>query len=69
MTTIAMTREMGTLGKEVAREFARRNNYSVVHAELVEAQAEQKRRPQESEVYRFLEGSREALGRWRTNRS
>ena len=54
MTIIAMTREMGSLGKEVAREFARRMNYSVVHHELVEESSA--RSGEQSEVYRFLEG-------------
>jgi cytidylate kinase len=69
MTIIAMTREMGTLGKEVAREFARRRNHSVVHHELVESADERRHPRDESEVYRFLEGSKEELDRWRNNRS
>lgn len=67
MTIIAMTREMGTLGKEVAREFARRMNYTVVHHELVEGRGERDRG--ESEVYRFLEGSEAELEKWRNNRA
>lgn len=69
MTIIAMTREMGTLGKEVARDFARRMNYVVLHHELVESASERVRQQEESEVYRFLEGDEEALSRWRGNRS
>ncbi len=65
MTIIAMTREMGSLGKEVAREFARRMNYSVVHHELVEETSA--RSGEESEVYRFLEGSESELAKWRNN--
>jgi cytidylate kinase len=69
MTIIAMTREMGTLGKEVAREFARRTNYTVLHHELVESPSERASRSDESEVYRFLEGSEAELDKWRTNRA
>lgn len=69
MAIIAMTREMGTLGKEVAREFARRTNYTVIHAELAEPGSEHARRGEESEVYRFLEGSQEELDKWRSNRA
>lgn len=69
MTVIAMTREMGTLGKEVAREFARRKNYTVLHHELVRSPGERARRNEESEVYRFLEGSEERLEHWRNNRA
>lgn len=69
MTVIAMTREMGTLGKEVAREFARRMNHAVVHLELVASPAERSQYRGESEVYRFLEGSEAEQERWRTNRA
>jgi cytidylate kinase len=69
MTIIAMTREMGTLGKEVAREFARRRNCTVLHHELVESPGERARRDEESEVYRFLEGSEQEIDHWRNNRA
>lgn len=65
MTVIVMTREMGTLGKEVAREFARRKNYSVVHHELVRNSLERAAMSEESEVYRFLEGSDAEIAQWR----
>ncbi len=67
MTVIVMTREMGTLGKEVAREFARRRGYSVVHHELVRSPAERAAMREESEVYRFLEGSEAEIDAWRNN--
>lgn len=69
MTVIAMTREMGTLGKEVAREFARRRNCTVLHHELVESAGERADRQEDSEVYRFLEGTEKELDRWRNNRA
>lgn len=67
MTVIAMTREMGTLGKEVARIFARKTGYRVVHHELVGSRDDRRIRGGESEVYRFLEGTREALRHWQGN--
>lgn len=69
MAIIAMTREMGTLGKEVARAFARRMGYAVLHHELVEDSDERAEHDEESEVFRFLEGSEEELDKWRNNRT
>jgi hypothetical protein len=69
MAIIAMTREMGTLGKEVAREFARLTGYTVLHHELLEDAEERDRRQSESAVYRFLEGSEAEIDKWRTNRA
>ncbi len=37
MTVIAMTREMGTRGKEVAKHLVERLDVQLVHHELVEA--------------------------------
>jgi len=69
MAIIAMTREMGTLGKEVARAFAQRMGYTVIHAEVAGHGNERARRGEESEVYRFLEGSQDELDKWRSNRA
>lgn len=69
MTVVVMTREMGTLGKEVAREFAKRKNYSVVHHELVRDSRERAAMEEESEVYRFLEGTEAETDAWRNNHS
>lgn len=69
MTIVVMTREMGTLGKEVAREFGRRRNFAVLHHEMIRSQRDREGRDEESEVYRFLEGSEAELDRWRSNRS
>ena len=68
MAIVVMTREMGTLGKEVARSFARWMGYPVLHSELVES-TDEIRRDEESEVFRFLEGSEEELDKWRSNRT
>lgn len=55
MTVIAMTREMGTLGKEVARRAAEMLGLTVVHRELIETTAGQDPPPAPSEVARFLQ--------------
>jgi cytidylate kinase len=64
-----MTREMGTLGKDVAREFAHRKGYTVVHHELIRSENDRAATREESEVYRFLEGSEVELASWRNNRA
>ena len=66
MSVVVMTREMGTLGKDVAREFARRRSYAVLHHEMV---PDRRARTHESEVYRFLEGCPEAIEAWRSDRA
>lgn len=69
MTIVVMTREMGTLGKDVAREFARRMGYSVIHHELVRKPGDKPAYSEESEVYRFLEDSERKIEEWRNNRA
>lgn len=64
MTVIAMTREMGTLGKDVARIVAQRLGLTIVHHELVSTrQAARQAGP--SDVARFLEASEEEAEQWR----
>jgi cytidylate kinase len=63
MAVIAMTREMGTLGKDVAAGLAERLGLTVVHHELVEHVAE-RAGMRESEVHRFLEGESSLFDRW-----
>jgi cytidylate kinase len=55
MPLIAMTREMGSLGKDVASEVARRLGRHVVHHEIIDNLAN-KMRLRKSHVMRFLEG-------------
>ena len=55
MPLIAMTREMGSLGKDVAAEVAARANRKVVYHEIIEPIAN-KMRLRKSHVERFLEG-------------
>lgn len=65
MTVIAMTREMGTLGREVAAGLSERLNINVVHHELVEHDIAERAGMRESEVHRFLEGEAKLMERWR----
>jgi len=55
MPIIAMTREMGSLGKDVAAEVSRRLGKQVVHHEIIDNLAN-KMRLRKSHVVRFLEG-------------
>ena len=59
MTVIAMTREMGTRGKEVAKYLVDRLEVQLVHHELLEAPLDQWKVPNRSEVHRFLNGDAE----------
>ena len=65
MTVIAMTREMGTLGKDVAQGLADQLGLKVVHHELVERDLAQQLGAPESTVHRFLEGSVSLLEKWK----
>ena len=65
MTVIAMTREMGTLGKDVAAGVAERLGIEVVHHELVERQLAERLETTESAVHRFLEGEASMWERWK----
>ena len=56
MTVIAMTREMGTRGKDVAAKLAHELELGVVHHELVEKHLAERLQLKESAVHRFLEG-------------
>lgn len=55
MPLIAMTREMGSLGKDVAAGIAERSNRKVVYHEIID-QLASKMRLRKSHVERFLEG-------------
>ena len=56
MAVIAMTREMATLGRDVAAGLAQRLGLHVVHHELVAQDIAGRPGQRESEVQRFLEG-------------
>lgn len=65
MPVIAMTREMGTRGKDVAAGLADELGLEVVHHELVERQVAERMALGESAVHRFLEGRASLLERWK----
>lgn len=65
MAVIAMTREMGTLGKDVAQGLADQMGLKVVHHELVEHGVAERLGLPESAVHRYLEGSVSLLARWK----
>ncbi len=69
MTVIAMTREMGTLGKDVALGLAEELDLKIVHHELVEHDLAEKLRLSESTVHRFLEARPSMRERWRVDRN
>lgn len=65
MTVIAMTREMGTLGKDVAAGLAEAQGIEVIHHELVEHFLAERLQLGESTVHRFLEGHSSLWDRWK----
>ncbi len=65
MTIIAMTREMGTLGKDVAHRIAVELGLGLVHHELVRKEIADKLDVEPSDVHRFLEGSPTLWDRWK----
>lgn len=69
MTVIAMTREMGSLGKDVALGLSVQLGLAVVHHELVEKELAGKLDVGESEVHRFLEGHASLLERWKIDQN
>jgi cytidylate kinase len=65
MPVIAMTREMATLGKDVAAGLAERFGLAIVHHEVVEHDIAERAGMRESEVHRFLEGEASLFERWK----
>ena len=68
MAVIAMTREMATLGKDVAAGLAERLGLTIVHHELVKQGIAERAGMRESDVHRFLEGEVSLLRRWKIDR-
>lgn len=68
MPLIAMTREMGSLGKDVAAGIAQRAQKKVVYHEIIEPIAN-KMRLRKSHVERFLEGKSGIWERFTTDRT
>lgn len=69
MTVIAMTREMGSLGKDVAFGVAEKMGLEVVHHELVERDIAGRMEIGESAVHQFLEGKPSLWDRWKIDES
>jgi cytidylate kinase len=65
MTVIAMTREMGSLGKNVALGVAEKMGLEIVHHELVERDIAGRMEVGESAVHQFLEGKPSLWDRWK----
>ena len=65
MPVIAMTREMGTRGKDVAAGVADRLGLKVVHHEIVEKAVAERLNVSENSVHRFLEGESSLWERWK----
>jgi hypothetical protein len=68
MALITMTREIATLGKDVAAGLAERLGLEVVHHELVEHGIAERAGLRESAVHHFLEGEASLMERWRIDR-
>ena len=69
MTVIAMTREMGSRGRDVALGLADRLGLEIIHHKLVEHDLAARLTLPESAVYHFLEGPASLLERWKIDRS
>jgi len=68
MAVIAMTREMGSLGKDVAAALADQMGLKVVHHELIEHDLAERLGVPESTVHRYLEGGASLLERWKIDK-
>jgi cytidylate kinase len=68
MTVIAMTREIGSLGTDVATEVAKELGLKIVHSEIVANQIAERMGIEESAVQRYVDGSASLLERWLFNR-
>lgn len=65
MPVIAMTREMGSKGKDIAIGLAERLNIPLIHHNLVEHDVSALLDVMESDVHRHLEGQTSFLDRWK----
>jgi cytidylate kinase len=68
MTVIAMTREIGSLGAEVAEAVAKELDLKIIHSEIVANQIAERLGVGESAVRRYVDGSASILERWLINR-
>ena len=65
MPVIAMTREMGSKGKDIAFGLAEKLNIPIIHHNLLEHSLSKLLDVDESDVHRHLEGKTSLLDRWK----
>jgi cytidylate kinase len=68
MTVIAMTRQLGCLGSEVASGIAGRLGLQIVHSEIVANHVAERLGVGEGAVLRYVDGSASLLERWAINK-
>jgi cytidylate kinase len=68
MTVIAMTREIGSLGTEVADGLAARLGLKIIHSDIVASSIAARLGVDASAVLRYVNGSATLLERWQINR-
>jgi cytidylate kinase len=68
MTVITMTREIGSLGTDVAAGVAKELNLKIIHSDIVATQIAERMGVEESAVQRYVDGSASILERWLINR-
>ncbi len=68
MTVIAMTRQLGCLGTEVASGIARRLGLKIIHSEIVANNVAERLGVGEKAVLRYVEGSASLFERWAINK-
>jgi cytidylate kinase len=68
VAVIAMTREMGSLGKDVAAGLANELGLKIIHSEIVEHDVAERLGVKESAVHRYLEGGASMLDRWQIDK-
>ncbi len=64
MAVIAMTREMGSRGKDIALSVADALGLSIIHSAVVEHEIASKLNMDDGAVHRYLEGKHRILDRW-----
>ena len=68
MTVIAMTREIGSLGTDVAAGVAEELKIKIIHSEIVTNQVAGRLGVEGSAIQRYVDGSASLLERWLINR-
>src|SRR5277367_716480 len=68
MTVIAMTREVGSLGTEVANGVAKRLGLEIIRSEVAANSVARRLGVAEDAVTRYLDGSASLLERWQIDR-